>query len=59
MILNSKLDISTHIISYICLNIHYIDPKLLEYHRTKRRRKEEGMSLIGGLKAFQDDLIMD
>ena len=52
MILNSKLDIIIHIISYIC-------QKFLEGHRTERRRKEEGMSLIGGLKDLQNDLIMD
>ena len=56
MILKNKLYIIIHIISYICRNIHYISPKLLEDHRTERRRKEEGMSLIGGLKALQDDL---
>ena len=33
--------------------------KFLEDHRTERRRKEEGMSLIGGLKAPQNDLIME
>ena len=59
MIFKSKLDIIIHVKSYICLNIHYIAPKLLEDHRTKRRRQEEGMSLIGGLKALQDDLIID
>ena len=59
MILNSKLDISIHIRSYICRNFHYIAPNFLEGHRTERRRKEEGMSLIGGLKAFQADMIMD
>ena len=52
MIFKSKLDIIIHIISYICINIDYISPKLLEDHRTERRRKEEGMSLIGVLKAL-------
>ena len=58
MILKNKLDIIIHIISYICLNIHYIAPKLLDDHRTKMRQ-EEGMPLIGGLKAIQADLIME
>ena len=45
--------------SYICLNTHYISPKLLEDHIIERRRKEEGMSLIRGLKALQADIIME
>ena len=59
IIFNIKLDVIIQIISYICLNIHYIAPKLLEDHITERRRKEEGMSLIRGLKAIQDDMIME
>ena len=59
MIFKSTLYIIIHIRSYICLNIHYIAPKLLEGNRAERRRKEEGMSLIGSLKALQDDMIMD
>ena len=59
MILNNTLYIRMHIISNVCRNIHYIAPKLLEGHIIERRRKEEGMSLIGGLKALQADLIME
>ena len=59
MIFNSTSDIRIHILSYICQNIYYIAPKILEDHRTERRRKEEGMSLIEGLKALQDDMIME
>ena len=59
MILNSTLDIIIYTRLYLFQNIHYIDLKLLEDHRTERRRKEDGMSMIGGLKALQDDTIME
>ena len=59
LIFNSTLDISICIKSYLCRNIDYIAPKFIEDHTIERTREEEGMSLIGGLKSFQDDVIMD